>query len=57
MLSYGGHTYEMLPFVVVDEVGVKKLNFPRLADENTNLQLKSHQTKLLHLNSLKCLEK
>ena len=33
MLSYGGHTYEMLPFVVVDEDGVKKLNFPRLADE------------------------
>ena len=33
MLSYGGHTYEMLPFVVVDENGVKKLNFPRLADE------------------------
>jgi hypothetical protein len=23
----------MLPFVVVDEDGVKKLNFPRLADE------------------------
>jgi hypothetical protein len=33
LLSYGGHTYEMLPFVVVDEDGVKKLNFPRLADE------------------------
>lgn len=33
MLSYGGHTYEMLPFVIVDEDGVKKLNFPRLADE------------------------
>lgn len=33
MLSYGDHTYEMLPFVVVDEDGVKKLNFPRLADE------------------------
>jgi hypothetical protein len=33
MLSYGGHTYEMLPFVVVDEDGVKKQNFPRLADE------------------------
>lgn len=33
MLSYGSHTHEMLPFVVVDEDGVKKLNFPRLADE------------------------
>ena len=33
LLSFEGHTYEMLPFVVVDEDGVKKLNFPRLADE------------------------
>jgi hypothetical protein len=32
-LVYGNHSYEMLPFVVVDEDGVKKLNFPRLADE------------------------
>lgn len=33
ILAYGGHTYEMLPFVVVDQDGVKKLNFPHLADE------------------------
>jgi hypothetical protein len=32
-LAYANHTYEMLPFVVVNEDGVKKLNFPRLADE------------------------
>jgi hypothetical protein len=30
---YANHTYEMLPFVVVDQDGVKKLNFPHLADE------------------------
>lgn len=32
-LAYANHTYEMLPFVIVDEDGVKKLNFPRLADD------------------------
>jgi hypothetical protein len=32
-LVYANHTYEMLPFVVLDEDSVKKLNFPRLADE------------------------
>lgn len=32
-LAYANHTYDMLPFVVVNEDGVKKLNFPRLADE------------------------
>ncbi len=32
-LAYGGHTYEMLPFVTVKNDELKKLNFPRLADE------------------------
>jgi hypothetical protein len=32
-LVYANHTYDMLPFVVVDEDGLRKLNFPRLADE------------------------
>jgi hypothetical protein len=32
-LAYSNHTYEMLPFVVVTEDGVKKLNFPHLPDE------------------------
>ena len=32
-LVYANHTYEMLPFVVVTEDGVKKLNFPRLPDD------------------------
>jgi hypothetical protein len=32
-LKYANRTYDMLPFVVVDEDGVRKLNFPRLADE------------------------
>lgn len=32
-LAYANHTYDMLPFVVVNEDGVKKLNFPRLPDE------------------------
>ena len=30
---YANHTYDMLPFVVVDQDGVKKLNFPHLADQ------------------------
>ena len=33
-LAYANHTYDMLPFVVVNEDVVKKLNFPRLADEH-----------------------
>jgi hypothetical protein len=32
-LAYANHTYEMLPFVVLDEDKIKKLNFPRLPDE------------------------
>ena len=32
-LVYANHTYDMLPFVVVTEDGVKKLNFPRLPDD------------------------
>ena len=32
-LAYANHTYDMLPFVVVTEDGVKKLNFPHLPDE------------------------
>ena len=32
-LAYSNHTYEMLPFVVVTEDGVKKLNFPRLPED------------------------
>ena len=32
-LSYGGHTYEMPPFVMVDGDQVKKLNFPQLPDD------------------------
>jgi hypothetical protein len=32
-LSYGGHTYEMLPFVMVEGDEVKKLNFPHLPDD------------------------
>ena len=32
-LVYSNHTYDMLPFVVVTEDGVKKLNFPHLPDE------------------------
>lgn len=30
---YSNHTYDMLPFVVVDQDGVRKLNFPHLADQ------------------------
>jgi hypothetical protein len=30
---YANHTYDMLPFVVVDQDGVRKLNFPHLADQ------------------------
>lgn len=32
-LVYANQTYEMLPFVVLDEDSIKKLNFPRLSDE------------------------
>ncbi len=32
-LAYANHTYDMLPFVIVSESGVKKLNFPHLPDE------------------------
>ena len=32
-LSYGGHTYDMLPFVMVEGDQVKKLNFPQLPDD------------------------
>jgi hypothetical protein len=32
-LVYENQSYDMLPFVVVDQNGVKKLNFPQLADE------------------------
>lgn len=32
-LSYGGHTYEMLPFVMVEGDQVRKLNFPQLPDD------------------------
>jgi hypothetical protein len=32
-LAYANHTYDMLPFVVVNEDGVKKLNFPHLPDD------------------------
>jgi hypothetical protein len=32
-LVYANHTYDMLPFVIVNEDGVKKLNFPHLPDE------------------------
>jgi hypothetical protein len=32
-LKYAKRTYDMLAFVVVDEDGVNKLNFPRLTDE------------------------
>ncbi len=32
-LAYANHSYDMLPFVVVSEDGVKKLNFPRLPDD------------------------
>ena len=32
-LSYGGHTYEMLPFVMVEGDQVKKLNLPQLPDD------------------------
>ena len=32
-LSYGGHTYEMPPFVTVEGDQVRKLNFPQLPDD------------------------
>jgi hypothetical protein len=32
-LLYANHSYEMLPFVLLEEDSMKKLNFPRLADE------------------------
>jgi hypothetical protein len=32
-LSYSGHTYEMLPFVMIEGDQVKKLNFPQLPDD------------------------
>ena len=32
-LAYGGHTYEMLPFVTVEGDQVRKLNFPQLPDD------------------------
>lgn len=32
-LSYGDHTYKMLPFVVVQDQDVEKLNFPQLPDD------------------------
>lgn len=32
-LSYQGHTYAMLPFVVVEGNDVKKINFPQLPDD------------------------
>lgn len=32
-LPYSNHIYEMLPFVIMDENSIEKLNFPRLADE------------------------
>ena len=32
-LSYQGHTYAMLPFVVVEGQDVRKLNFPQLPDD------------------------
>jgi hypothetical protein len=32
-IVYANQTYEMLPFVILEEDSMKKLNFPRLADE------------------------
>jgi hypothetical protein len=32
-LSYGGQTHEMLPFVVVQDQDIHKLNFPQLPDD------------------------
>jgi hypothetical protein len=32
-LVYANHTYEMLPFVVLEEDSLEKLNFPRLPDD------------------------
>ncbi len=32
-MIYANHSYDMLPFVVLNEEGVKKLNFPHLPDE------------------------
>lgn len=32
-MIYANHSYDMLPFVVLNEDGVNKLNFPHLADD------------------------
>ena len=32
-MIYANHSYDMLPFVVLNEEGVNKLNFPHLADD------------------------
>jgi hypothetical protein len=32
-MIYANHSYDMLPFVVLNEEGVKKLNFPHLPDQ------------------------
>lgn len=32
-MIYSNHSYDMLPFVVLNEDGVNKLNFPHLADD------------------------
>ncbi len=33
-LAYANHTYEMLPFVVLDEDSIRKLNFPHIPDDH-----------------------
>jgi hypothetical protein len=32
-MIYANHSYDMLPFIVLNEEGVKKLNFPHLPDQ------------------------
>jgi hypothetical protein len=32
-MIYANHSYDMIPFVVLNEGGVNKLNFPHLADD------------------------
>src|SRR4029079_8252729 len=32
-MIYANHSYDMLPFVVLNEEGVNKLNFPHLPDQ------------------------
>ncbi len=32
-MIYANHSYDMLPFVVLNEEGVSELNFPHLADD------------------------